>query len=574
MEKNIDMSKYDFILKNNEERMDYTALSFGDRKISYEELFESINKCAKILRAKGIQKGDLVGICALNTPESVYLIYALNLIGAVVVGYSPLESKEKVQNDVKLTQPKMVITTDLSYGNFKDLEKSLNFSTILYSPTMSSNDWKLKLGLGAANVLKGNVTLKSDKRLENLVKRNYDGISIGDTPYEEGALSDIMFTGGSSGVHKGVELTDRGLNSVVVGMNSIYPAEPGMIHLGNIPFGFMAFGRSILHYTLSNGMELALTLKAMPGDFYDEIVRTHSNIADGGPPHWTSLIEKSGDSYIPNSKIKKGSLSELQFACSGGEALKEGTQDVIDEALKYGGSPAKLSDGLGATETWATMITCNSYVDKKGTLGRPISTLDVKLVSPETGEAVKPGEKGILHVSGPSVMRGYFKNPEETNKVIVYDKDGKRWLNVGDVLRQIESGEYEYVGREKRNFVSGVDNIYPEEIENILSELPEIRDVVVTPISDNEVQYIPRYHISLHNSDTDIAELEEKIKALICSKLSDSNLPGSIVYYYEPLKRMANTKIDVSYYKNLDSIALEKGEIDHTEAKQLRLKKM
>ena len=123
MEINPNMSKYDYMLGSCKNNMNNVALTFGNKKITYEELFESINKYAKVLYKKGVRKGDLIGICTLNTPEAVYLIYALNLLGAVVVGYSPFDSKEQIKHDIDLTMPKMIITTDYSYSNFKKLEK-------------------------------------------------------------------------------------------------------------------------------------------------------------------------------------------------------------------------------------------------------------------------------------------------------------------------------------------------------------------------------------------------------------------------------------------------------------------
>ena len=572
MKVNPNQTKYDYMLENSKNNMNGVALTFEDRKITYEEMFESIDKYAKLLYKKGIRKGDLIGICALNTPESVYLLYALNKIGAVVVGYSPFDNKERVKSDVELTKPKMVITTDLFYGNFKNLEKALDFSSVLYSPLESSKNWKLKIGYNLMQIKNGNFTLVKDKRLMHLLKTNYEGLVLPNTPYIDEELSDIMFTGGSTGVHKGVDLTDVGLNTVVAGMTELFPERPGFVHLGNIPFGHMAYGRSILHYALCNGMEFALTLKAMPSDFYDELVRTRSEGAVGGPPHWVSLIEQQGDQYVPSSKIKKGSLSQLRYATSGGEAKKEATVEAINNALKYGGSDAKLGDGLGATETWACMIINNARLSQRDTLGFPISDLDIRLIDPATGLEVADGEKGILYVSGPSVMKGYHSNLEETNKVLLYDENGKKWLNTGDFIQKTEKGDYIYVGRQKRNFVSGCDNIYPEELEDLLSNIPEIREAVVTPISDDMVQYIPRYHISLYAKDTDRVSLEEKIETLVLTKLNENWLPGSIAYYDEPLKRMTNSKIDISHYRELDKKAVENGEINHEKAKELRLK--
>lgn len=572
--KNINETKYNYMLEQNKDYMNLTALSFGDRKISYEEMHDRIEKYVRLLYSKGVRQGDVIGICAFNTPESVYLLYALDIIGAIVVGYSPFDNKEKTKLDIEMTKPKMVISVDMCYKNFKDWEKALNFSTILYSPVDSLDDKKIKIGYKLLQLKNGNFKLSKDSNLKSLLKRNYTDVDYVKAPFVQDGLSDILFTGGSTGVHKGVELSDNGLNSVVEGMNSIFPAEPGMIHLGNIPFGHMAYGRSILHYALCNNMEYALTIKAMPSDFYDEIVRTHATAAVGGPPHWVSLIEQQGDKFVPSSRLKPGTLTDLHYATSGGEAKKETTENAINEALKYCGSDAKLGDGLGATETWASMMINNGKIHHSGTVGEPISTLEVKLVDPDTGKEVKDGEKGLLYVSGPSVMIGYHNNPEETEKVISYDENGKRWINIGDFLMKTPDGEFKYVGRQKRNFVSGCDNIYPEELESLLLVIPEIREVVVTPISDEMVQYIPRYHISLYDTDIDYKDLEERINALVMSKLNENWLPGSIAYYDKPLERMQNSKVNISYYKELDQKALENNEIDNTSAKQLRLRKI
>lgn len=569
---NANNSKYNYMLEQNKKYMNYTALTFGDRKITYEEMHDRIEKYVRMLYSKGVRNGDIIGVCALNTPESVYLLYALDIIGAVVVGYSPLDNKEKIKKDIELTKPKMVISVDMCYSNFKEFEKALNFSTILYSPVESAQDMKLKIGYKLLQLKQGNFKLDKESNLKSLLKKNYSDVEYIKAPYVEDKLTDIMFTGGSTGVHKGVDLAGNGLNSVVEGMNSIFPAEAGMIHLGNIPIGHMVYGRMIMHYALSNNMEFALTLKALPKDFYDELVRTHATAAVGGPPHWVSLIEQQGDIFVPSSKLKKNSLSELHYVTSGGEAKKATTDKAINEALTFCGSDAKLGDGLGATETWASMMINNGRIHNQGTIGEPISTIDIKLVDPETGKQVKKGEKGLLYVSGPSVMLGYHNNPEETEKVISYDENGKKWINIGDYLQELETGEYKYVGRQKRNFVSGIENIYPEELENLLLTLPEVREAVITAIPDEIVQYIPRYHISLYDENIDYKEFEEKLTLLVSSKLSDNWLPGSIQYYSNPLERMSNSKVNVAYYKEQDMIAIENGTINNEEAKKLRLK--
>lgn len=564
--------KYNFMLNNNEKYMDYTALTFADRKITYEELHDRINKYAKILYQKGIRQGDKIGVCVLNTPESVFLLYALDLLGAQVIGLSPFDNKLKIKRDIELTKPKMIISVDMNYSNIKEYEKALNFSTILYSPVESVDDIKLKLGYKALQLKNGNFKLSRESNLKSILKRD-NGIDFERAAYIEDEATDIVFTGGSTGVHKGVELSGNGLNYVVSSMNGIFDAEPGMIHLGNIPIGHMVYGRMIMHYTLCNNMEFALTLKAMPEDFYDELVRTGANAAVGGPPHWVSLIEQKDKIFVPSSRLKSGSLSNLHYATSGGEAKKATTDKAINEALKFCGSDAILGDGLGATETWSSIMINNGKKHTPGTIGQAVSCLDIKLIDPTTGKEVKQGEKGLLYVSGPSVMLGYLNNQEETDRVISYDEKGKKWCNLGDYVQQIETGEYKYVGRQKRNFVSGVENIYPEELENLVMGLPEVREIVVTAIPDEIRQFIPRYHISLNDEMIDIGAFEEKLNSFVVTNLSESWLPGYIEYFYEPLERMSNSKINVSYYQERDKDAIENGTINQKLTKTLSLKK-
>lgn len=570
---NLDMNKYDFMLERNANYMNYIALSFGERNISYEEMHDRIEKYYKLLKLKGITKGDIVGVCLLNCPESVYLLYALDKIGAVVVGFNPFEDKEKTKKDIELTNPKAVITVDMAYSNFKDYEKALDFSIYTYSPVKSVNDLKFKLLYNVLQIKNGNFCLFKNINRE-IEKMSQSSFGLAKSPYKSDDVSDILFTGGTTGVHKGVELTSSGLNYVVEGMNSIFDAYPGMIHLGNIPISHMAYGRVILHYALCNNMELALTLKALPKDFYSELVRTHANAAVGGPPHWVSLISEKDGAYVPDDKLIPSSLSELHYATSGGEAKKSSTDAAINAALKYCGSDAKIGDGLGATETWATMFANNGKKHTAGTVGVPISTIDVKLISPITGKEVADGEKGLLCVSGPSVMLRYHNNSKETDKVIFYDDNGKKWCNLGDYLVKLENGEYKYVGRQKRNFVSGIENIYPEELENLILSMPEVKEVLVTPVSDDLVQFIPRYHIYLTNQNIDYEDFEKRLNALVLKNLTSSWLPGTIDYLNEPLKRMSNSKVDINYYLEKDKEELNQGLINNTSGRKLRLQKI
>lgn len=529
-------NEYDFLLERNKNHMNDTALSFDTKKISYEELHERIDEFARALYKRGIHKDTKVGVVLVNTPESVYLLYALKKLGAQVIGLSPLNNEYKMKRDIEMTKPEFIISVDMMHGNFKNLAKSLNITPILYSPLESLDKNGLKFLYNAKQLLAGNKILKKDNNLMSIVADGKDYTNVEYPKHIKGTTTDIMFTGGSSGVHKGVDLDGGALNSVVKALDYVLILEPGMVHLGNIPFGHMCFGRLVLHYALCKNLEYALTLKALPKDFYSELVRTHANGAMGGPVHWEILAQ--------DPSLKPWTLENLIQPLSGGEMFKPQKLKEANKALEYAGCITPIGNGLGLTEMWAPTHVCLGGKNTPGTIGYPIPFVNSKIADPKTFEDMPLETPGVLLVNGPGMMLRYHENEEETNAVLVYDENGVKWYNTMDVAVKHENGEYVFIGRLKRNFVSGVDNIYPEQIEQLLLQIPEIREVLVTSIADDKEQFLPSYHVSLNNFNCDRKVLENKIFTLIQNTLGTSALPGYIEYYEEALPRTDNGKLD------------------------------
>ena len=124
-------SMYDYMLEQNKKYMDYTALTFGNLKITYEELHQRIDEYARALYKKGIRKGDLICVSAANTPETVYILYALNRIGAIIVPLMAMQNEYKMKQDLELIKPKMIISikdylTNTLAINRKKLKTQLN----------------------------------------------------------------------------------------------------------------------------------------------------------------------------------------------------------------------------------------------------------------------------------------------------------------------------------------------------------------------------------------------------------------------------------------------------------------
>lgn len=535
------MKGYDFLLERNKDYMNYTAISFGNKKITYEELHTRIDQYKTAFEKRGFKQGDVIGVCLTNNPESIYTLYALDRIGCVVVGLSPLNNEYKMNRDLEMTKPKSVITANILYDNMKTSIDDLNISPILYNPTQSLGNPIITKVLDYKMKKKGNFAGK-ENTLKTVLKdaKDYQSINA-DSEFGYEDITDIMFTGGSSGYHKAVGLNDNRLNCVVRGLDYVLKLEPGQIHLGQIPFGHMAFGRLVMHYALCNNLEFALTLKSFPTDFYSETIRTRSNGIMGGPVHYK-------DSY----PIPVGSLSEVTQALSGGEQFKPDDYKEATEKLRKGGSKAIIGDGLGLTEAWAPVMVNYGGVNTIGTLGYPIPGVNAKVLDPITKEEVPRNQVGELHVSSEGLMVEYINNPEENAKVFSYDENGVKWYNTGDLVKRLDNDEFKYVGRRKRNFVCGVDNIYPEQIEDLILPFEEVNEIVVTKRPDSALQFIPVYNISLTSESVDIPALEERICQRIKETLGESAMPKVFNYSYKPLKRTDNGKLDATNIEKED----------------------
>ncbi len=554
-------SMYDYMLEQNKKYMDYTALTFGNLKITYEELHQRIDEYARALYKKGIRKGDLICVSAANTPETVYILYALNRIGAIIVPLMAMQNEYKMKQDLELIKPKMIISINDSYRNIRKASRKiqdLDADYLLFSPLESVDNLPLKALYNLKNMISGNFTLNPSHSLKNVVNRNGNNDEFVEKTFNPNDVSHILFTGGSTGVHKGVDLKENGLNSVVYSVSRFSPLNPGEVFMVNIPIN-IAFGNISLQTALCNNLEAALTLKGFPKDFVSELKRLQPSAVYCGPIHIKYLndyilsklnlpIESEKidfDSYIELIKdaLDKTSSKEFDFSnlkcfCSGGEKLYNDTEQVAKTILEHYGCQYGIWNGLGMTEFWGTVSLKKGKNNTDGTIGNLIPGLEMRIVDPITFEDVKIGEKGLLLLKGPSMMKGYHNNPKATEEVMLGG-----YFNTGDIVVQNANGELIYVDRLKRQFVCGIDNVYPQEIENMVGKLPEVEEILITKIKDSNLQFVPKYHIYIKDG-VDVNALEAKIKKLICSSLGESSLARYYEYHCEPLPRTDNGKLD------------------------------
>lgn len=562
-------TSYNFLYERNKNYMEETAITFENQKITYAEFHTIVDEYARSLYKRGVRENDVIITATLNTPEAIYLSYALNKLGAINCPINPFANEYTMLQDLEMVKPKMFIGLKDAYGTLKRAKALDNLDVITFPLTMSINDKKLKVLYNLKSLINGNNVFKLDQTLKYVLK---DGKKFQDVIYplyKKNKISDIMFTGGSSGVHKGVELETNGINCVARSLDFVTQLKPGDIFMGNLP-QFIAFGKLSLHYALCKNLNVGLTMKGLPNLFKEELYNIKPNGVFAGPIQWEALINSIFKDIDPNFKrvdftlsqnenyldylkqlreiIRKAdkeklSLSWLKMAVSGGEQLKLFTELVMNMILEELGAPDNLWNGLGMTEMWAPVAVKQGKNSSDHVVGTVIPFNNQMVIDPNTYEELDINQVGLLCVTGPGMMLGYH-NMEEENKKVFLEKNNKKWLVTGDIVKLNEKGEIEYIDRLKRCFVCGIDNIYPQQIENKLSEIPEVEEAIVTKVADNELQYVPKYHIYLRDKDCDKEALKKKIDNLIKTTLGEPNAARFYEFYDQPLPRTVGGKLD------------------------------
>ncbi|HJP17238.1 MAG TPA: long-chain fatty acid--CoA ligase [Nitrospinota bacterium] len=449
-----------------------TALIFFGNKISYRELNSIVNRIASALADIGVKKGDRIALILPNCVEFVIVYFAALKIGAIVVPTNPIYSHREMEFQLKDCGAETAVILDVLYNKYKDV---LAGSPVTKCIITSIKDF-LPLAKGLIFPIKmwlEHVDYKVEEKeglflFKNLLDK-YEEISESvSIDMEDIAL--LQYTGGTTGVSKGVILTHR---------NLVANAYQGRLWVPILKDGQekVLLVLPLFHiFALTVGLNISVLLGAsiilLPQFKIKEVFKSLENYKVTFFPAVPSLFVIMNNSPL----IKKYKLSSLRFCISGGAALPP---EVLEKFEKI--TAVKIYEGYGLSEaspsTHFNPITENR---KKGTIGLPLPGTDMKIVKGTFFERNQaPEHEGELLISGPQVMRGYWNRPDETKKVL-----NKGWLHTGDIAKIDEQGFCQIIDRKKEMILVGGNNVYPTEIEKILYEKSEIQEAAVIGLPD------------------------------------------------------------------------------------------
>lgn len=448
-------------------------LHFMGKEMTFKEVYDLALRFANALKKLGVEKGDRVSIMLANTPQSVICYYGALMAGAVVVQTNPLYVERELEHQMVDSGAKVIVCLDIVHHRVMNVIKETALEHVIVTeikdflpfPKNLIYPFIQKKTYGFKPEIQYNETTHSLKKLLQESEANEIDIEID----VKNDLALLQYTGGTTGVAKGVKLTHFNLvANTTQCIKWMYKMDHGNeVILCVLPF-FHVYGMTVgMNFCVMDRSKMVILPRFNTKQTLKTIEKQKVTIFPGAPTMYIGLIN--------DPDVTKYDLSSIEVCISGSAPLPVEVQQRFEELT--GG---KLSEGFGLTE--ASPVTHFNLMWGKrpvGSIGLPWPDTDAIILNPETGEQAEPGEIGELAIRGPQVMQGYWNRPEETEATF---QDG--WLLTGDMGYMNEEGFFYIVDRKKDMIIAGGFNIYPREIEEVLYEHEAVQEAVVIGVPD------------------------------------------------------------------------------------------
>ncbi len=509
------------------------ALEFFDVEYTFEQFDKKVNIVAKALKRLGVVEDESVTICMPNIPEAIFIIYAVNKIGAVCNVIHPLNDAAEIKNAVDITESSLIFTTDASYQTVK----TVGVEKVVVVDVSTSMKPLLKMAYN----------LKSRKQMKyesSAIKwkdfiAGLDG-TLPTVKRSKDAPAVLIYSGGTTGKSKGIVLSNLCFNALATQCYSVCPeARPGASMLSALPI-FHGFGLCVaIHAPMMLGMKCILVPKIDVKKLNETIQKKKPTIVPAVPTMLKAITN--------NKKLGPDSFKSVKVILSGGDYLPTDLKEKVLEYFRDCGSSTHIRIGYGLSEATA-FFTATAYgAEDIDNIGIPNPDTVIRVCNPETNEVLPDGEIGEICVNGPTVMLGYVNEKEETENTLRIHEDGTQWLHTGD-LGYMDDGVLHFTSRLKRMIISNGYNIYPTELENIINKCKYVASSVVVGIKDKVRQEAPKAVIVLKNGVQRTAEIEKEIKDF-CKEHIAKNAQLKEIEYTDALP---TTKIGKINYRKFE----------------------
>jgi len=504
---------------------DRVALESFGKSLSYAELAAAAEAIAAWLQSQGLCQGDRVAIMSPNVAAYPAIIFGALLAGGAVVNVNPLYTPSEVAHQINDSGARFLFVLE----NFAHtVEAAWPHMTMGRVIAVAPGDL---LGLTGALVNFVSRWIKRAVRSYRLpgavafsqVLREGRATPFRETAVARDDVAFLQYTGGTTGVAKGAVLLHRNLAANVAQsaawLRAFAEAEDRHVMVTALPlyhiFGLTACCMLMLKV---GGSCLLIANPRDIGGFVKTLRTSRFTMISGVNTLFAALLD--------HPDLARIDFSQLVFCISGGMATQQATAHRWKEVT---GRP--IVEGYGLSET-SPIVTCNKpdLGEFSGTIGFPQPSTEIS-IRDEAGVAVPLGERGELCVKGPQVMAGYWKRPDETARVMTPDG----FLRTGDIAVMLPDGQIKIVDRLKDMILVSGFNVYPNEVENVLTQHPKVKEAAVVAVPDEHSGEAPMAFVVAR----DPSVTREELRAFAHSKLTSYKTPK----YYEFRDSLPKTNV-------------------------------
>jgi long-chain acyl-CoA synthetase len=500
---------------------DRACTIFKGAVISYKEMDQITDALAAALVTEfGVKKGDRVGIFMPNTPQFVMAYFAILKAGAVVVATNPLYTAPEIEYQASDAGIEVMFVMTNFYRTMKKAQPNTRIKRLIVSNLKETLPPVLRVLFTLAREKKGGFRIEGglgadDVWLKDLLER-HKGSPRPALRIESSDTAMFQYSGGTTGISKGAVATHRNVVANALQIKSWMTGlkEGGEVVLMAIPL-FHVYGMVAgMHFALASGASMVMVPNPRDlKDVLENIAKYKTTIFPGVPAMY------NGINNHPLAKTGKFNLSSIKACISGSAPLMRETKEQFEKLT--GGT---VFEGYGLSEA-PTATHCNPLLglNKTGSIGMPLPDVDARIVSLDDGETVlAAGEIGEIVVNAPQVMKGYHNMPTETANTLRQWRDGKTWLYTGDIARMDEDGYFYIVDRKKELIKPGGYQVWPREVEEVLTAHPKVLEAGVAGIPDPHRGETVKAWIVLKPGQS---VTEEELKAFCKERLAVFKIP-------------------------------------------------
>ena len=510
------------LVKAMKQYPDRIGFYFMDREFTYKEVLESAQRFATFLQKNGLQKGDVVAINLPNCPQYLLSVYGTYIAGGTCSGLSPLLSETEMEYQLNDSEAKFVVTMDIIHEKrFSKIISKLPKLKVMIptniSEYMGFAGFKVFMGKLIKKIPKGKMVPYPGKTVVPFLEAMETPIDVKPVSLDSKKdLSLIQYTGGTTGLPKGVEISHSNLACNMKqfdvwlnrkkGTDIVISAFP-YFHIAGFFIGIFLTYIGASHIIIANPRDTNHMIKEM----IDKKPTCFGNV-----PTLFLMVQRNPKS----KKIPSEVLDNITLYVSGAAPFPA---EAVRDFEKEFHTENKFVEVYGMTES-AVLVTVNPAIGEKkiGTVGLPLPDTDIKLVDIETGEEVAIGQPGEICLKGPQITKSYYNKPEASAKTWI---DG--WLHTGDVGVFDEKGYLRIVDRTKDMLIVSGYKVYSVHVEDIMTKHPDVQLVAIigVPNPDRPGSEIVKAVVQLKEGVEPTAETKSDLQKYAEENLAKYEVP-------------------------------------------------